>query len=171
MVWLDRELSSAVKSSKGYIISGGARGVDQKAHMISLRSGRPTVAFLPAGLACVYPRDFSGWIEPICRAGGAVVSQFSPFSEMRKQNFHHRNRLIAQLAQSVFVAEAARKSGSYLTARLAVDLGKGVGVLPSSPNYVGNLGGLDLLFSGAQLIREARDLLEFWGVRGNSSTG
>ncbi len=164
--WLEHHLPTAISDKCTYTISGGARGIDQKAHALSLRSGVSTVAFLPAGLAQPYPADFRNWFQSIRKAGGAIVSEFSPHTMIRKAHFERRNRMIAALGCGVFVVEAARRSGSMMTARLALEAGIAVCALPSSPLEPRASGTNDLLFDGASLIRDAEDLAGF--VRLNS---
>ncbi len=161
MQWMEHHLPSTLSSNKIYTVSGGARGVDQKAHALSLRAGAPTVAFLPAGLAQPYPADFRSWFQSIRESGGAIVSEFSPHTTMRKAHFERRNRMIAALGCGVFVVEAARRSGSMMTARLALETGVPVCVLPASPLEPRAAGTNDLLFDGASLIRDAEDLSGF----------
>ncbi|MCM2282226.1 MAG: DNA-protecting protein DprA [Bdellovibrionaceae bacterium] len=167
--WLDTHLTAALKDLDTFTVSGGARGVDQRAHSLSLRVGVPTVAFIPAGLAMIYPPDFADWTEAIVSGGGAIVTEFAPHEEMRKPHFHRRNRLIAALGVACLVAEAARKSGSLITARQAIEAGVPLATLPNSPMEPRASGSLDLLFDGAQLLRDARDLVEF--VRLSSRPG
>lgn len=139
-------------------VSGGARGVDQRTHSLSVRKNRPTIAFLPSGMQFPYPRDLVNWQEKILMTGGCFVSEFSPFLEVRKHHFEKRNRLIASLSRLLFVVEARRRSGTTLTARLARDLGTSVCVLPHFPSYAESAGSVDLLFDGAFPIRDANDL-------------
>jgi DNA processing protein len=156
--WMEQELTVFSKTEKMTIVSGGARGVDQKAHQIALRQNVPTVALIPSGLMHVYPDSFAEWIEPIVRGGGAVVSQFLPSQTMQKGFFHARNRLIAALSSTTLVIEARRQSGTMITARAAKNLDRSLGVVPTFPNEAG-LGGLDLLRDdGAFMIRDALDL-------------
>ena len=156
--WMDQHLGRVISDSQAVTVSGGARGIDQKAHAMSLRRGLPTIAFLPSGLGCVYPANFQSWIPEILKSGGAVISEFAPLTPMRKFHFERRNRLIAGLGDIVFVVEAARRSGSIMTARLARDGGKTVCTLPSFPGDPGSAGSLDLIFDGAFPIRDGDDL-------------
>jgi DNA processing protein len=80
---------------------------------------------------------------------------------MLKHHFHQRNRLIAILGQVLFVVEAKRKSGSLITAKYAMDYGKDVLILPSSPMEENKVGTLDLLFDGALPIRDDIDLIQY----------
>ncbi len=158
--WMDLELGAFMKTHDVAIISGGARGVDQRAHQLALRAGRPTVAFVPSGLMRLYPNSLIDWIKPIIDSGGAVISQFAPSATMCKGFFHARNRLIAAISPSTLVIEARRQSGTMLTARQARDMGREVAAVPSSPTEAG-LGGLDLIVEGATVIRDAIDLSIF----------
>lgn len=159
--WMDTHLSPVLRRQSVYTVSGGARGVDQRAHALSLRAGCPTVAFLPSGLAQIYPADFANWAHAIVEAGGALVTEFPPWEPMRKAHFHRRNRLIARMGAVCFVVEAGRKSGSLITARYAADAGIPVATLPAAAIEPKAMGSLDLLFDGAQVLRDGRDLSEF----------
>ena len=159
--WMEAYLPEVLRVAGVYSISGGARGIDQRAHALSLRSGTPTVAFLPSGLGNVYPAAFSDWITGIREGGGAIVSEFPPRARMEKGNFERRNRMIAALGCGLFVVEAARRSGSIMTARLALEAGRSVCALPSGPLDSRAAGTMDLLHDGATLIRDGPDLVGF----------
>lgn len=164
--WLDEFLPEVIKSTEVCLVSGGARGVDQKVHSISIRNNNPTVCFVPSGLFELYPKSLVRFVRPIIEAGGAVVSQFSPVQPMFKSNFYARNRLIAAISKYVFIAEANARSGSYLTARMAIELGRPVGALPFFPCSQSGEGNLNLLFDGADMIKNAESLTSQlnWGV-------
>jgi DNA processing protein len=156
--WMDQNLPEFLRMAPVPVISGGARGVDQKAHSISLRSGLPTVAVIPSGLARIYPADFGAWVPEILEAGGALLSPYHPRQEIRKFHFEGRNRLIAALGKILLVIEARRRSGSIMTARLASEMGRTLAALPSFPGESRSAGSLELLFSGAMMVRDAGDL-------------
>ncbi len=166
MIWLDEDLGHFLTTYDIATISGGARGVDQKVHQVSIRASCPTICFLPSGLGDMYPKSLINWHHHIIEQGGAVVSQFSPFQPMYKSQFHARNRLIAGLSDYMLIAEAKRKSGSLMTARIALDLGRPIGVLPCSPVGDTGQGGLDLIYDGAQMIRDYKDLYLSMGREG-----
>lgn len=159
--WMDEHLSEALREHPAIVISGGARGVDQAAHRVALRQGKATILFLPSGLRELYPKDLKEWVLPVCEAGGAFVSEFHPRTPMRKWNFPVRNRLIAGLGLVCLVIEARMRSGTHLTARLARDAGREVGCLPAAPWDVSSGGNLELLAQGAQIIKDAQDLVMF----------
>lgn len=156
--WIDLHLPRFLKSTRAVIVSGGARGIDQRAHAASLRAGLPTLAFLPSGLARPYPNEMMRWESEIGNAGGALISVHAPETEIRRSHFEARNRLIVALSAFVLVVEARRRSGSVMTARLATELGRTVYVLPSFPGETSGAGSLDLLCDGAPPIRDADDL-------------
>jgi DNA processing protein len=157
--WLELHLPRFMNYRPVAIVSGGARGIDQKAHALSLGSKQPTVAFLPSGIEAVYPHEFRHWIAEILDGGGAVLSEFAPDEPMRKGHFERRNRMIAALGVLTLVAEARRRSGSVMTARLARDLGRTVAAPPASPLDGRAAGTLDILFDGGQMVREAEDIV------------
>lgn len=140
-------------------VSGGARGIDQKAHHISLRLAKPTVVFLPSGLQALYPKILEDMSDEIISKGGALISEFLPFVAIKRHHFHSRNRLIAALGDVLLVVEAKIKSGSILTANLASAMGQILAVLPTFPDDHKSQGNLKLLFEGAQPVASAKDLL------------
>ena len=160
--WMELYFDLFLKKTKAVTISGAAYGIDQLAHRLSVRNGLPSIAFLPSGLNQIYPRKFSYDIENLIQARGVVVSEFLPQIEMKKHHFERRNRLISGLSEILFIAQARRKSGSMITARLALAQNKNICVLPSSPMQAQNLGNIDLLFDGAQPLRDEKDLIALW---------
>lgn len=158
--WLESEISKLLNIKKLCVVSGGARGVDQKAHALALRHKRPTYMLLPSGLARPYPKNIMTWKSAVIDLNGAIISQFSPFEEMRKHYFHMRNQIIASFSQHILIIDAKRRSGTMMTANYASSLGTDVLVVPNSPIFESSLGGLDLLFSGADLVRNHEDILE-----------
>jgi DNA processing protein len=157
--WLEEILSKSLKNVNLAIVSGGARGIDQKSHQMALRMGRPTVALLPSGLMNMYPTEFKDWIKPILNTGGCVASQFQPASPMHKRFFRERNKLIAALSPMTLIVECKRRSGTLLTANFARDLNRTLCVMPTFPGEAG-MGGLDIICENyGQAIRDEKDLL------------
>ena len=158
--WVQTTLRSYLEGVRGQcLVSGGAIGIDQLAHQQALLTNTPTMAFLPSGFNCIYPRRFQPWVKTIVEQGGAVVSQFSPFQEMRKHLFLIRNELIATLSEATILVEGRRRSGSHMTTRLAVELGREVGTLPLGPKHPSQANN-DMLFAGAMMLREPSDLVD-----------
>lgn len=156
--WMDDHLSQFFRETTCFSVSGGARGVDQKAHLISLRTGRPTVILLPSGLSQIYPASLKDWVDEVVSAGGAILSEYQDQKKMQKHFFAQRNRLISALGCATLIIEARRRSGTLLTAREALDQGKPVWVLPGHPMDPGFLGSLDFLADGGSMVRDATDL-------------
>lgn len=156
--WMEDYFIDFLKLKNAVVVSGGAIGIDQKAHACALQLKKPTIAVLPSGFQSVYPAGFRSWCEPIARTGGAVVSAFPLNTDMRKHHFHTRNRWIAELGLVTFMIEGRKRSGSLMTARYALEQGKKVGTLPQSP-YSSAQGFMDVLDLGGQLVRDTQDLI------------
>ena len=144
---------------EGYaVISGLARGIDTAAHQGSLATG--TVGVLAGGLDMPYPPENAGLIDDICAHGGAVVSEM-PFGwQPRAQDFPRRNRLVAGAAFGLVVVEAAKRSGSLISARLAAEMGRLVFAVPGSPLDPRAGGTNALLKDGAILVTETADIAQ-----------
>ena len=159
LAWMDHFLGPFLSSNKKIILlSGGARGIDQKSHSLALRVGRPTLCFLPCGILNFYPESLQNWEAPILKGGGAFISPFPPHLSIRKSFFHYRNALMVRMSQLVLAAQAEKRSGSMLTARLAGLYGVTLCTLPGpalNPLFSGNL---DLINNGAFMIRDKTDL-------------
>jgi DNA processing protein len=153
---LARELAAAGVA----IVSGFARGVDAAAHRGALAAaGGRTVAVLGCGLGVDYPRGHRRLGDEIA-ARGAVVSEFPCGSTARAWHFPVRNRVIAALAQGTLVVQATARSGSLVTARHALDLGREVFAVPGRIFDEAALGPNLLLREGAVLVQHPRDVLE-----------
>lgn len=141
----------------GYVIvSGLARGIDTAAHQGSLSTG--TVGVLAGGLDVPYPPENIGLCDDIAERGGAVISEM-PFGwQPRAQDFPRRNRLVAGAALGLVVIEAAQRSGSLISARLAGEMGRLVFAVPGSPLDPRCAGSNGLLKDGATLVTEAADV-------------
>lgn len=143
----------------GYVITSGlARGIDTAAHSASLETG--TIAVLAGGLDRPYPPENIGLLDEITYGTGLAISEM-PFGwEPRARDFPRRNRLIAGISLGVVVVEAAGKSGSLITARLAGDFGRLVFAVPGSPLDPRCHGTNSLLKQGAIVTTGAEDVLE-----------
>jgi DNA processing protein len=141
------------------VVSGMALGIDAAAHRGALRAGGATIAVLGNGPDVAYPSVHRRLYEQI-RGAGAVVSEYPPGSPARKHHFRERNRLMAALGKMAVIVEAALPSGSLITARNALDLGRGVGAVPGHVDARIAAGTNQLLRDGADVIRDYRDVLD-----------
>jgi DNA processing protein len=139
------------------IVSGLARGIDFAAHRASLESG--TIAVYAGGQDKIYPAEHAELVAEIVRTG-AAVSEMPMGWEPRARDFPRRNRIIAGMALGVVVVEAAERSGSLITARLALEAGREVFAVPGSPMDPRAGGTNQLLRHGATLVTCAADVTE-----------
>ncbi len=158
---------------KGYpvvIVSGLAMGIDAIAHKKALEVGLRTVVFPGSGLSlsAMYPRTNVKLAEEIVKSGGCLISEFEPDFKATLWSFGRRNRLMAGISKAVLIIEAAEKSGTLITARLATEYNRDVLVVPGSifsPNAKGtNM----LLRLGATPITSTENLLEALGFKEES---
>jgi DNA processing protein len=140
------------------VISGMAFGIDAAAHRGALVGGR-TLAVLGAGAERAYPRSSSRLFDQIGETG-AVVSELPPDTPTFRWTFPARNRLMAALAEMTVVVEAAERSGSLITAEMAIESGRLVGAVPGPVNSWRSSGTNKLLRDGACVIRDAADVLD-----------
>jgi len=138
------------------IVSGLARGIDAAAHRGSLATG--TVAVLAGGHDKIYPPEHASLAEAI-PADGALVSEMPMGWEPRARDFPRRNRLISGLAAGVVIVEAAKRSGSLITARFALEQGREVFAVPGSPLDPRAEGSNGLIKQGATVVTEAADVI------------
>ena len=142
------------------VVSGLARGVDTAAHQGALGAGDGgTIAVIASGIDIAYPPENAALQERIAQEGLLIAEQ--PMgAEPRARNFPYRNRIIAGLSAATLVVEAAPKSGSLITARLAGDYGREVLAVPGSPLDPRSHGCNELIRNGATLIQSAGDVIE-----------
>ena len=151
---LARDLGEA-----GFVIASGlARGIDQAAHRASLESG--TVAVLAGGHDRIYPPEHEDLLATIIESGGAAISEMPLGHVPRARDFPRRNRLISGVALGVVVVEAAHRSGSLITARIAAEQGREVFAVPGSPLDPRAAGTNDLIKQGATLTTKASDVID-----------
>ena len=156
--WMDFYLPSLIQEKPICIVSGGARGIDQKAHKIAIRSQKPTLCFLPSGLDQLYPSSLNKIKTAILDNGGAFISCFPPWAEMQKSHFHIRNGFMSAYSSLVVILQAQMRSGTMLTAKKSLDFGVPLAVLPGPVLSVNWTGNLQLIYDGAYLIRDNIDL-------------
>lgn len=152
-----RQLAGELAQRGIVVTSGLARGIDAQAHFGALEGG--TIGVIASGIDISYPPEHANLQEEIAQKGLLVTEQ-PPGREPLARHFPARNRIIAGLAKGVVVVEAAPKSGSLITARLANDAGRDVMAVPGSPLDPRAQGCNQLIRSGAVLVQSADDILE-----------
>jgi len=154
---LTRQLASELGLEGFVIASGLARGIDTAAHQAALEHG--TIAILAGGIDIVYPPENED-LQRAIGERGLLISERSPGFSPRGKDFPRRNRLISGISLGVVVVEAAERSGSLITARLAGEQGREVFAVPGSPLDPRSSGTNNLLKQGAGLVTCTRDILE-----------
>lgn len=152
-----RQLAYELGDNGFAVISGLARGIDTAVHVGSIDSG--TVAVIAGGIDVVYPPENRDLQHAIAERGLLIAEQ-PPGTEPRARHFPYRNRIIAGLAMGTVVVEAAPKSGSLITARLAAEAGREVMAVPGSPLDPRSHGCNQLIREGATLVQNAAEIAE-----------
>jgi DNA processing protein len=161
---IDAERFARALSDAGLaVVSGLARGIDGAAHQGGLAGAGGTLAVVGTGADLVYPARHHALAREIA-VRGALVSEWPLGTPARAAHFPQRNRLIAALADGVLVVEAAPRSGSLITARLANELGRDVFAVPGSIHAPQSRGCHALLRDGAKLVETVDDILEEFGL-------
>ncbi|MEG3145555.1 DNA-processing protein DprA [Sphingomonas sp. RT2P30] len=152
-----RQLAAELVREQVSVVSGLARGIDTAAHVGSLDGG--TIAVIAGGIDVAYPPENAALQERVA-CEGLLIAEQPPGVEPRARHFPHRNRIIAGLALGTVVVEAAPRSGSLITARLAAEAGREVMAVPGSPLDPRAQGCNGLIRDGATLVQNAADILE-----------
>ncbi len=141
------------------VVSGLARGIDTAAHKGALKKKGGTIAVLGSGLKRVYPPENKELFDEISRHG-IVMSEFPLNTAPHRGNFPRRNRIISGMSLGVVVVEAAQRSGSLITANLALSQNREVFAMPGAANSVNAKGTNNLIKEGAKLVENVNDIIE-----------
>lgn len=154
-----RELCQGLASLGFTVVSGMARGIDGEAHESALSSGGRTIGVLGSGVDVTYPPEHEELYQRICR-NGAIFSDLPVGTPPFSFNFPSRNRLISGLSLGVVVVEATERSGSLITAALALDQGREVFAVPGEAGASRSRGTHRLIRQGAKLVESVEDIVE-----------
>ncbi|MBQ0833898.1 DNA-processing protein DprA [Marinobacter sp.] len=155
---------AAELSKRGLLITSGlALGVDGAAHAGALDAGYATIAVIGCGLDRIYPNQHRRLGERVI-GGGLMISEYPPGTPARAAHFPQRNRIISGLSRGILVVEAGLKSGSLITARMALEQGREVFAIPGSIHSPVARGCHDLIKQGARLVDQVDDILEELGA-------
>jgi len=154
-----RDLARGLSSFGFTVVSGMARGIDGMAHETALTAGGRTIAVLGSGVERAYPPEHDKLYQRIVEQG-AVISELPMGSKPMAFNFPARNRLISGLSLGVVVVEATEKSGSLITASLAIDQGREVFAVPGEVGSSRSRGAHQLIRQGAKLVESVNDIIE-----------
>jgi len=146
------------------VVSGMAYGVDTVAHATCIKEGRPTLAVLGCGVDYIYPKSNEALYKKILE-NGCIVSEYLPWESPKKYTFVARNRIISGLSHGVLVTEAGINSGALITARFGIEQGKDVFAVPGDIFKSNSKGTNELIKSGAYLVSDPYEILEYYGFR------
>lgn len=141
------------------VASGMAKGIDSAAHIGTIEAEGQTIAVLGSGLKAIFPKENVELYKEIIKKGGLIVSEYPPDTKASSNLFLERNRIVSGLSIGVLVVEAAHRSGTSVTARLAKDQGRKVFVLPHEIDDKNGVGTNNLIRKGAILVTSTKDII------------
>jgi DNA processing protein len=141
------------------VVSGLARGIDTAAHRGAIAGKGRTIAVLGTGIDQTYPKENAKLVDEILASGGAIVSQFPLGTPPLKDNFPYRNRIISGLSLGILIIEASERSGSLITARLAMEQNREVLAVPGNITSKNSFGTNYLIKAGAKLVQQWQDVV------------
>lgn len=142
------------------IVSGFMYGVDAIAHGAAIDAGGKTIGVLGFGFDYMYPKSHASLAKRMLETGNTLVTEFEPEVPAMPQNFPRRNRIVSGLCLGVVVTEAAKNSGSMITARLAVEQGREVFAVPGPIDSLYSEGTKELINLGAKLVTNVSDIVD-----------
>lgn len=146
------------------IVSGLAKGNDTYAHQVTIRHHGKTVAVVGSGLNVFYPKE-NEHLQRFISKEHLLISEYLPGTKPLQHHFPSRNRIIAGISKGTCVIESKQKSGTFITAQIALEEGRDVFAVPGNPLSVTSEGCLELIQSGAKCIWKAQDILIDWDIK------
>lgn len=153
-----RRMGNQIGACGGVVVSGAAKGIDSQALEGALEAGGMVAAVLGNGLDIVYPRESESVYQAVA-SRGCLISEYPPGTPPMARNFPQRNRIMSGLALGVLVVEAAKQSGSLITAGLALEQGRDVFAVPGNIGIASSAGSNQLLQEGAMLVTDGWDIM------------
>lgn len=142
------------------IVSGMAVGTDTIAHKTALQYGGNTIAVLGSGLNHIFPQENSKLFEDIVQKNGLIITEYPPNTRPKSERFLERNRIVSGLSEGVLIIEAAYRSGTSVTAKIAKSQGKVVMALPGRLDNSYGVGVNKLIQEGAKLVTNIEDIIK-----------
>lgn len=162
-----KEICKILTRNNINIISGLAKGVDSIAHRVCTENKNYTCGVLGCGINNVYPKE-NKWLYREVENNGVIISEYVPNTRPNAWNFPIRNRIISGLSELLIIVEASEKSGSLITANLALEQGKEVMAVPGSIFSKYSIGTNELIKDGAHIFTNSKDLYELLNIREKS---
>lgn len=164
---MTQQLVAGLIRYKVCIVSGMALGIDSEAHKTALDVGLPTVAVLPSSLddRSLYPSTNKALAQRILARGGALISEYGEPHKAALYDFPKRNRIGAGMSRATLIIEAGEKSGTLITARLALDYNREVLAIPHELGKETGAGANRLIREGATLVRTSDDILQALNIK------
>lgn len=157
---LARQFSKELVYQGITIASGMAVGIDSIAHQTVLQEKEKTIAVLGSGFKNIFPTENIGLYHQIIENDGLVITEYPPEEKAKSKNFIERNRIVSGLALGILVIEAAHRSGTSVTARLAKQQGRKVFALPHEVDDIHGVGTNRLIRKGAKIVTNAEDIIK-----------
>lgn len=142
------------------IISGMAKGIDSQAHKETIKNKGSTIAVLGNGFNNIFPKENINLYHEIIESKGLIISEYPPNAKAKSEFFLERNRIVSGLSIGILVIEAAYRSGTSVTARIAKEQGKKIFVLPHEIGEVHGVGTNNLIRKGATLVTSTKDIIK-----------
>ena len=142
------------------IVSGMALGIDKIAHESAINNGGTTIAVMPSGFNNIYPKENLKLYEQIILSGGCVITEYNPTEKASSKKFLERNRIVSGISIATIVVEAAYRSGTSVTAKLAKEQKKDVYCIPGSLDNPKSIGTNKLIKEFAKIVLSPNDVLE-----------